>query len=196
MTKKARSPKFQRGKLPKRYQEKGTSNNFAGKPLVVVALGANLGDSKTQVLKAIGCLQELSDQPLLASSLWESTPMDCPPGSPMFVNAVIGLTPRKRETPESLLRKLQAIEKEFGRKPKKVVNEARPLDLDLIAFGRERRRTKVLKLPHPRACERGFVLRPLAEIAPNLVLPAQQRTVKELLASLRAAAGVKRIKTP
>ena len=55
----------------------------------------------------------------------------------MFVNAVVGLVPREDETPESLLKKLQALEKEFGRQPKKVLNEPRPLDLDLIAFGTE-----------------------------------------------------------
>src|SRR5204863_5686500 len=116
-------------------------------------------------------LQELSDEPLRKSSLWETAPVDCPPGSPLFVNAVVALVPSKRETPESLLRKLRSIEKRFGRKPKKVLNEARPLDLDLIAFGQEQRRSRFLKLPHPRAHERRFVVAPLAEIVPDLVLP-------------------------
>jgi 2-amino-4-hydroxy-6-hydroxymethyldihydropteridine diphosphokinase len=184
MTKKARSPKIQRGTVPKPYRGKWRSNSLADKPLVIVALGANLGNSKAQVLKAIDRLRELSDQPLQKSSLWETAPVDCPPGSPVFVNAIVGLVLRKGETPESLLKKLQAIEKEFGRKPKKVLNEARPLDLDLIAFGAERRSKKALKLPHPRAHERRFVLAPLAEIAPDLVLPGQSRTVEELLAGL------------
>jgi len=144
-------------------------------------LGANFGDAKAQVLRAIGRLQELSDQPLRTSSLWETAPVDCPPGSPVFVNAVVGLVPRKLKSPESLLKKLQSLEKQFGRKPKKMLNEARPLDLDLIAFGQERRRSRLLKLPHPRAHERRFVLAPLAEIAPDLVLPGQSKTVKELL---------------
>jgi 2-amino-4-hydroxy-6-hydroxymethyldihydropteridine diphosphokinase len=168
-----------------------SSKKTADKPLVIVALGANSGDSKGQVLKAISRLEEFSDEPLRKSSLWETAPVDCPPGSPMFVNGVIGLIPRKRETPESLLRKLQALEKEFGRKPRKVLNEARPLDLDLIAFGEERRRTRSLKLPHPRAHQRRFVLEPLAEIAPDLVLPGQLRTVKELLAGIRREAEEK-----
>jgi 2-amino-4-hydroxy-6-hydroxymethyldihydropteridine diphosphokinase len=155
------------------------------KPLVIVALGANLGDAREQVSRAIAMLQSLSDEPLRKSSLWETAPVDCPPGSPVFVNAVIGLVPRKRETPESLLRKLQVLEKEFGRKPKKVLNEARPLDLDLISFGAERRRERNLKLPHPRVHQRRFVLEPLAEIAPDLILPGQLRTVNELLAMVR-----------
>ena len=92
--------------------------------------------------------------------------------------------PRARETPESLLAKLQALEKEFGRKPKKVLNEPRPLDLDLIAFGNQTRAAKELTLPHPRAHQRRFVLQPLSEIAPNLILPGQAKTVAQLLAKL------------
>ena len=129
-------------------------------------------------------LQEFSDAPLLRSSLWQSAPVDCPPGSPAFVNAVVGLVPQPGETPESLLGKLQALEQEFGRQPKKVLNEPRPLDLDLIAFGSESRATRELTLPHPRAAERGFVLQPLSELAPDLVLPGQTKPVVDLLARL------------
>jgi 2-amino-4-hydroxy-6-hydroxymethyldihydropteridine diphosphokinase len=91
---------------------------------------------------------------------------------------------RARETPESLLKKLRAIEIESGRQPKKVLNEPRPLDLDLIAFGNETRVTEKLTLPHPRAHQRRFVLQPLAEIAPDLILPGQNRIVAELLTFL------------
>ena len=73
------------------------------------------------------------------------------------------------------------LEKKFGRQPKKVLNEARPLDLDLIAFGQETRATPELTLPHPRAHLRPFVLQPLAEIAPDLVLPGRTQTVAQLL---------------
>jgi 2-amino-4-hydroxy-6-hydroxymethyldihydropteridine diphosphokinase len=83
-----------------------------------------------------------------------------------------------------LLAKLQSLEKEFGRQPKKVLNEPRPLDLDLIAFGAEVRTTPMLTLPHPRAQLRRFVLQPLVEIAPGLILPGQTRTVAELLRTL------------
>ena len=136
------------------------------------------------VLRGDERLEELSDGPLLRSSLWQTTPVDCPPGSPAFVNAVVGLMPRAGETPESLLAKLQALEKEFGRQPKKVLNEPRPLDLDLIAFGSETRATPELTLPHPRAHQRRFVLQPLSEIAPDLVLPGQSESVAQLLAQL------------
>ena len=153
--------------------------------MVFVALGSNLGSSREILLNAMARLQELSAAPLLKSSLIETAPVDCPPGSPMFLNAVVGLIPRAGETPESLLTKLRALEKEFGRQPKKVLNEARPLDLDLIAFGNETRTTPAFTLPHPRAPLRQFVLQPLAEIAPDLILPGQTRSVAQLLAALR-----------
>ena len=151
-----------------------------------IALGSNLGDSAQILRDAMDRLQAISEAPLLASSLWQSTPVDCPPGSPMFVNAVVGLVPRAGETPESFLAKLQALENEFGRQPKKVLNEARPLDLDLIAFAAETRTSAALTLPHPRAHLRRFVLEPLSEIAPDLVLPGQRKTVTELLRALKA----------
>jgi 2-amino-4-hydroxy-6-hydroxymethyldihydropteridine diphosphokinase len=158
-----------------------------------IAIGSNLGDSRGAVLRAMERLQELSSQPLAKSSLLETKPIDCPPGSPNFVNAVVGLIPHGDETPESLLRKLQRLEKEFGRTPKKVLNEARPLDLDVIAFGNEVRATPELTLPHPRAHLRQFVLQPLAEIAPDLILPGQGRPVSELLRELTSVEIVRKL---
>ena len=90
--------------------------------MVYVALGSNLGDSMANVRNALGRLQELSSVPVLASSLWRSTPVDCPPGSPEFINAVARLAPLRGDTPETLLANLQRLEKEFGRAPKKVLN--------------------------------------------------------------------------
>lgn len=153
-------------------------------PLAYVALGSNLGDSLANVQRAMEWLGALSARPLVRSTLWRMTPVDCPPGSPDFVNAVVALSPRRGETPETLLAKLHAVEQEFGRQPKQVLNEPRPLDLDLIAWGDKRRRSKALTLPHPRAHERKFVLQPLAEIAPDLVLPGQTQTVFQLLAGM------------
>jgi len=154
------------------------------KSLAIVALGSNLGDSNQIARDVIDRSRQLSDAPLLKSSLWQSTPVNCPPGSPMFVNAVVALKPRAGETPESLLEKLQALEGEFGRQPKTVLNEPRPLDLDLIAFGSEVRATARFALPHPRAHQRRFVLQPLGEIVPQLVLPGQTKTVEQLLDGL------------
>ena len=161
--------------------------------LAFVALGSNLGDSRKIVLDAMTRLESFSNEPILKSSLWQTSPVDCPPGSPKFVNAVAGFVPRKDETQESLLKKLRGLETEFGRAPKTVVNEPRPLDLDLIAFGNEVRISAELILPHPRACVRRFVLEPLNEIAPELILPGQEKTVAELLAELPAVETVTRL---
>ncbi len=160
--------------------------NSEAKKFAFVALGSNLGDSQKVISEAMIRLQDFSDSPILKSSLWETAPVDCPPGSPKFVNAIVGLIPQENETPESLLAKLQALEKEFGRLPKKVLNEARPLDLDLIAFGNETRHSAELILPHPRAHARRFVLQPLSEIVPELIFPGQGKSVLQLLARLPA----------
>jgi 2-amino-4-hydroxy-6-hydroxymethyldihydropteridine diphosphokinase len=161
--------------------------------LAFVALGSNLGDPRRTVPFAIARLQEFSTRPLLKSSLWRTTPVDCPPGSPLFVNAAVGLAPLAGETPESLLEKLLNLEKEFGRTPKNSWNDPRPLDLDLIAFGHVTRNTQHLVLPHPRAHLRRFVLQPLGEIAPDLILPGQTKTVAQLLAGLPDTETVTRL---
>ncbi len=160
---------------------------------VIIALGSNLGDSRRIILAAMARLQNFSDQPILKSSLWQTTPVNCPPNSPLFVNAVVGFAPQKNQTPESLLQKLRALEKEFGRMSKKVLNEPRPLDLDLIVFGTEMRNSPGLILPHPRAHLRRFVLQPLSEIAPDLILPGQSKTVSQLLAGLPETEKVTRL---
>ena len=159
----------------------------------IISLGSNLGDARQNVLRAMERLQLLSDTPLLKSSLWQSSPVECPPGSPLFINAVIALQPRAGETPESLLAGLKALEIECGRRPKRVLNEPRVLDLDLIAFGRETRSSAELVLPHPRAQTRRFVLQPLSEIAPDLLLPGSTKTVLELLTLLPPDQALRRV---
>jgi 2-amino-4-hydroxy-6-hydroxymethyldihydropteridine diphosphokinase len=161
--------------------------------IAIVALGSNVGDSRGTVVQALNRLEAFSSEPILRSSLWQTTPVDCPPDSPPFINAVAGLAPLSGETPESLLQRFQLLEREFGRRPKQILNEPRPLDLDLIAFGRETRRTGALILPHPRAHQRRFVLQPLSEITPEVILPGQQKTVQELLALLPDDASMRKV---
>lgn len=160
--------------------------------IAYIGIGSNLGDSREIVKQAFARLEKLSAAPIQTSSLWRSSPVDCPPGSSDFVNAVVAITLLPGETPESLLAKMRAIEFEFGRCPKQVLNEPRPLDLDLITFGSEVRSTPELTLPHPRAMQRRFVLSPLSELAPDLVLPGQKRAIAELLESLTVDERVER----
>jgi 2-amino-4-hydroxy-6-hydroxymethyldihydropteridine diphosphokinase len=164
--------------------------------LAFVALGSNLGDSRENVLRAIGLLQSLSDLPLRRSSLWETTPVDCPSGSGRFINAMAGLVPRASETPRSLLARLLSLEKQLGRPPKKNLNEPRVIDLDLIAFGSQTIATPDLALPHPRAHLRRFVLQPWSEIAPDFIFPGRRKTVTQLLKELNSSEKLRRVPDP
>jgi 2-amino-4-hydroxy-6-hydroxymethyldihydropteridine diphosphokinase len=159
----------------------------------IVALGSNLGRSREILKHAFEQLQTLSDQPIIRSSIWKTEPVDCPPGSPPFLNAIAALKPRSGETPEHLLETLKVLEGSAGRTPKIVLNEPRPLDLDLIACCGVTMNSDRLILPHPRAHLRRFVLAPLAEIAPDLVLPNQTKSVAELLAHIQSSEVVMRL---
>jgi len=152
--------------------------------MVLIGLGSNLGASSNVLRLALGQLRQFAQADYRASSLWLTNPIDCPPGSPDFVNAVAAFLPAAWLTPESLLAELKSMELEAGRKPNSKRNAPRALDLDLLVFGQQRRRNARLVLPHPRAAERRFVLAPAAEVAPSLRWPATGKTVACLLAAL------------
>jgi 2-amino-4-hydroxy-6-hydroxymethyldihydropteridine diphosphokinase len=132
-----------------------------------VALGANLGDPITTVRAAIESLRGLAGTRRLAvSSLYRTAPVGLR-NQPDFINAVAAL--EAAGTADDLLADLFAIEAAFGR-VRSMKNAPRTLDLDLLLFGDKRYDTPGLTLPHPRLTERAFVLVPLAEIAPTLVI--------------------------
>jgi 2-amino-4-hydroxy-6-hydroxymethyldihydropteridine diphosphokinase len=162
---------------------------------VLVGLGANLGDAARALRTAAAALTELGGGPrrVRASSLWRSEPVDCPPGSPVFLNAAVAFPAPHGTTPEALLGMLQALERDQGRRRDGLRNAPRTLDLDLLAFGPRRRDTAELALPHPRATARAFVLAPCAEVAPDFPWPGTERTVAGLLAALPAPLGVERL---
>jgi 2-amino-4-hydroxy-6-hydroxymethyldihydropteridine diphosphokinase len=152
---------------------------------VFIGLGSNLGDSRQIVLEVMNAIEGSGRGPLLRSSLWRSRPLDCPPGSADFINAVVGYRPSVGETPRGLLEYLQALEVEFGRPQKRSVNAPRPIDLDIICFANEAVSEADLVVPHPRARQRLFVLGPLAEIAPMLRFPPGDRSIGELISHLK-----------
>jgi len=162
-----------------------------GIPLCLIGLGANLdsrsGSPQATLQDAVRELQALSDYSVVVSSMWRSSPVDCPPGSPDFVNAVVAMLPRSGANPLELLGCLQQIELDFGRVRKGIHNAPRALDLDLLACGNTIMNTTVLELPHPRLHVRGFVLAPLAEIAPGYVPPGQHLSVEVLLEAVERA---------
>jgi 2-amino-4-hydroxy-6-hydroxymethyldihydropteridine diphosphokinase len=167
-------------------------------PICFVGFGANLrgaaGGSQHSVLAAFAALLAESRTGLVVSSLWQTTPLDCPPDSPLFVNAVAAFVPLVDDA-HALLQRLQALEAEAGRQRVGLRNAARPLDLDILLFGQQECATADLILPHPRMAERRFVLAPLAEIAPDLRVPGQAHTVSKLLQALPEQGEMRRIET-
>lgn len=129
-----------------------------------VGVGANLGDARLAVRRALKALEALGS--VRCSSLYRSAPIDAQ--GPDFINAVAELdTPLK---PLELLSALQAIEARFGRE-RPYHHAPRTLDLDLLLHGNAVLATPALTLPHPRLHQRAFVLLPLLELAPGLRVP-------------------------
>ncbi len=134
-----------------------------------IGVGANLGDARATVLAAMAACESLPRTRAAGrSSLYRSAPVDA--GGPDFVNAVLRL--QTTLAPIELLDALQAIEQAHGRE-RPYRNAPRTLDLDLLLQGRRVMDTERLTLPHPRLHERAFVLLPLAELEPELVLPGK-----------------------
>jgi 2-amino-4-hydroxy-6-hydroxymethyldihydropteridine diphosphokinase len=134
--------------------------------LAFIGLGANLGDARGALDAAFVALAGLPHTTLQrASSLYRSSPVDS--SGPDYLNAVVQL--ETRLTPRKLLAELQRIELTHGRE-RPYRNAPRTLDLDLLVHGSCRSASAVLTLPHPRLQQRAFVLRPLAELAPELVI--------------------------
>lgn len=138
---------------------------------VFVGLGANVGDGAATLRRAFAALDAMPGTRAVArSALYRSAPIDAE--GPDFVNAVVEL--RTVLDPEALLRELQGIEHQFGRE-RPYRHAPRTLDLDLLLFGQRVHSHAVLTLPHPRLHERAFVLQPLAELAPELLVPGRGR---------------------
>ncbi len=152
---------------------------------VGIALGANLGERHANLAAGFRFLDRLDLRGrALRSGLLETDPVDCAPGDPLFLNAVAEI--QYAGEPEELLQRLQEFERELGRAPvgDRPVNAPRPLDLDILYVDELVINTPRLIVPHPRMTERRFVLEPLAQIRPELVLPGETKTVAELLAKL------------
>jgi 2-amino-4-hydroxy-6-hydroxymethyldihydropteridine diphosphokinase len=148
-----------------------------------IGVGSNLDDPRAQVLAALGRLGDLPRTRLvLTSRLYRSRPFG-PVPQPDFINAVAGIL-TQLEAPE-LLKELKAIESSMGRPERHERWGPRIIDLDLLAYGAERRQDPLLTLPHPGIVERNFVLYPLSEIAPDLELPGLGR-VADLAAAVTA----------
>ncbi len=141
-----------------------------------IALGSNLGDSLATLDAALVALDQLPGIQVVKRSQWYVTAAVGPP-QPDYLNgcAILSVT----FTPQELLTQLLAIEDKFGRVRKERWG-ARTLDLDLLLYGDRIINTPALQVPHPRMCERAFVLVPLAEIAPDWIEPISQLAIADL----------------
>jgi 2-amino-4-hydroxy-6-hydroxymethyldihydropteridine diphosphokinase len=155
-----------------------------------VAVGSNLGERLANLRNARRDIAALSGvlPPMRSSAIYETEPVGCEKGAGKFFNAAIefGFAGEAQD----LLRALAAIEKVLGRSATHARNVSRTIDLDLLYFGDLEIDTTELQLPHPRITEREFVLRPLADIRPDLVLPRQSEPVGALLLQLTSTGEV------
>lgn len=155
---------------------------------ILIGLGANLpslaGPPRETLVAA---MQQLARSGLgikACSSFWKTRPVP-DSNQPWYVNATALIDAATAPPPERLLAILHEVEAAFGR-TRSVVNAARSLDLDLLAYGSRLSGDPALTLPHPRLHERAFVLVPLAEIVPDWVHPASGLSVKAMIARLPA----------
>ncbi len=149
---------------------------------VYLSLGSNLGDRQQMLDIATQRLAETGGLRLLAtSSTYASSPIDCPPGCPDFLNRILKL--ECRLAPTELLDITQELERSLGRREKG--NFApRTIDIDIVLFGDTVIHTHRLAIPHPRMRHRPFVLIPLCEVAPETIDPETKTPFADLLDGL------------
>ncbi len=137
----------------------------------VLALGSNLGERRERLQSAVAALEDTPEVTIVAvSSVYETEPVDALEGSGKFLNAVVLIDTTL--TVHTLLDRALAIEEAFGRE-RSVKGAPRTLDVDLLVVGQRVCDDEQLKLPHPRAHERGFVLVPWLEIDPEGEIPGR-----------------------
>jgi 2-amino-4-hydroxy-6-hydroxymethyldihydropteridine diphosphokinase len=150
---------------------------------VFIGIGSNLGERRSNCREARRRLAELPKTRLIKeSSLYESEPHG--DAKTWFANSVVEIETDLGAV--ELLKKLQAIEKDMGRKRAKGKRwGSRIIDLDILFFNMEQINKRNLRVPHPRLAERRFVLLPLSELAPQLIHPRLNVSVSELLATVK-----------
>jgi len=148
----------------------------------VLAIGSNLGERMATLQGAVNAIADTPDVWVTGvSPVYETEPVDSPEGSKPFLNAVVLIDTTLAAT--RLLDRALAIEDAFDRERGEVRNAPRTLDVDLIVVGDRRSATDDLQLPHPRAAERAFVLKPWFDLEPDAVIP-DRGPIADLLAAV------------
>ena len=152
-------------------------------PTAYIALGSNLDEPRHQLLEAIRRMRLRGFQIYSIAPFVETRPVGFA-SEHLFLNSVVAV--HTTVTPAELLAQLQEIECEMGRlhKSHDGIYSDRVIDLDILLYDRCVVTTPELTIPHPRMCERAFVLQPLSYIAPELTIPTTGATVAQLLAAL------------
>lgn len=150
-------------------------------PRAGIALGSNLGDRLAHLQAARDFFREISSGDLLQGKIYQTAPVACPDGSPDFLNTVIDFP--FAGSPRDLLDAAMEIERRLGR-VRAERNGPRTLDADLLYLGETVLAEPDLILPHPRLHLRRFVLEPLHDIRPELILPGQLHDIRESLTAL------------
>jgi 2-amino-4-hydroxy-6-hydroxymethyldihydropteridine diphosphokinase len=155
-----------------------------------VALGSNLGDRLENLRAARKAILGLTNvkPPILSSPIYETDPVDCEPGANKFFNAVVEF--EYKGDPASLLQQLIRIERTLGRQRDHPKNVSRTIDIDLLYCADRNIEDERLQLPHRRLHLRKFVLQPLTDIQPELILPGQTQTVRQFLEELKESGEV------
>lgn len=149
----------------------GGSHRYGSITRAHVGLGSNLGDREATLRAAVEALAAEEGIEVVAVSTFRDTKPVGVAGQPRFLNGVVALDTRLG--PRELLERLLALESRFGRVRVRGEHGPRTLDLDLLLHGDERIDEPGLAVPHPRLHERRFVLEPLAELDPDLVVPGR-----------------------
>jgi 2-amino-4-hydroxy-6-hydroxymethyldihydropteridine diphosphokinase len=155
-----------------------------------IALGSNVGDRLAQLRSGRDAALRLPGVagPVISSKVYETEPVGAGAESGAFLNAVIEV--EFTGHPMALLDGLLAVESEHGRPSKRPRNAPRTIDLDVLYVGNLVLTNEEIVIPHPRMHLRRFVLAPLADLRPDLVLPGQHQTIAELLSALADSAAV------
>ncbi|MDO4582617.1 MAG: 2-amino-4-hydroxy-6-hydroxymethyldihydropteridine diphosphokinase [Planctomycetia bacterium] len=152
---------------------------------VLVAFGSNQGDSEAWLAQVVGILRRqtwIFD--FQTSRGYWTPPVDCEPGARDFLNVVFRWKVPEKTSPEEVLAFLLQQEKDLGRK-RLPGTRSRNVDLDLLLFDGEcRHQPPTLILPHPRMCQRRFVLEPAVEIAGEWIHPVEKKSLRELLSQV------------